>query len=43
VRINITQLVTVDGISQGPGSADEDTSDGFERGGWFVPYLDESS
>lgn len=42
MKISITQFVTLDGVSQGPGSADEDTSDGFKRGGWFVPYLDEA-
>lgn len=26
---------------QGPGSPDEDRSDGFSRGGWFVPYMDQ--
>jgi len=43
VRMNITQFVTRDGVSQGPGSADQDTSDDFERGGWLVPYLDARS
>lgn len=42
MRIAITQFVTLDGVSQGPGSADEDVSDGFERGGWFVPHLDDT-
>jgi dihydrofolate reductase len=40
VKIVVTQFVTLDGVSQGPGSAEEDPSDGFQRGGWFVPYLD---
>jgi dihydrofolate reductase len=42
MRIAITQFVTLDGVSQGPGSVDEDVTGGFRRGGWFVPYLDEA-
>jgi dihydrofolate reductase len=42
MKIVLTEFVTLDGVSQGPGSPDEDTSDGFTRGGWFVPYLDET-
>ena len=42
MKISVTQFVTLDGVSQGPGSAEEDVSGGFQRGGWFVPYLEET-
>jgi dihydrofolate reductase len=40
MKVALIEFVTLDGVSQGPGSADEDTTDGFARGGWLVPHID---
>lgn len=43
MKLILQQFVSLDGITQGPGAPDEDTTGGFDRGGWFVPYLDPTS
>jgi dihydrofolate reductase len=37
-RVVVINNLTLDGVMQAPGRPDEDTRDGFEHGGWAVPY-----
>ena len=41
-KVIVMNGVTLDGVMQGPGRPDEDTRDGFERGGWGIPRSDET-
>ncbi len=40
-RVIVINHITLDGVMQAPGRADEDTRDGFEHGGWSPPYGDD--
>ena len=42
MKLATVTMVTVDGVMQGLGGADEDRRGGFERGGWITPYSDEA-
>jgi dihydrofolate reductase len=40
-KIVVLNNLTLDGVMQAPGRPDEDTRDGFDRGGWAIAYDDE--
>jgi dihydrofolate reductase len=41
-RVIVMNQVTLDGVMQAPGRADEDTRGGFAHGGWGVPRSDDA-
>jgi dihydrofolate reductase len=41
-KVIVQEFLTLDGTAQAPGGADEDTSGGFQHGGWHMQYLDEA-
>jgi dihydrofolate reductase len=37
-KLIVSEFVSLDGVIQAPGGADEDTEGGFRHGGWTLPY-----
>jgi dihydrofolate reductase len=42
-KVIVNEWMSLDGVVQAPGAADEDTSGGFKHGGWHLRYFDELS
>jgi len=42
-KIIATAHLSLDGVMQGPGGAEEDTSDGFDLGGWIWQFSDDKA
>ena len=40
-KVIADEWMTLDGVIQAPGQANEDTAGGFEHGGWHVGYFDD--
>jgi len=42
-KVVVNEFMSLDGVVQAPGAADEDTSGGFAHGGWHLRYFDDVS
>ncbi|MFP3908072.1 MAG: dihydrofolate reductase family protein, partial [Acidimicrobiales bacterium] len=40
MQIIISEFISLDGVVQAPGGAEEDTDGGFAHGGWSMPFFD---
>ena len=40
MRIVLSDFMSLDGVVQAPGGREEDKEEGFEHGGWSMPYFD---
>jgi dihydrofolate reductase len=42
-KVIVNEWMSLDGVVQAPGAADEDTTGGFKHGGWHLRYFDDLS
>src|SRR5919204_1352369 len=40
-KLVVNEFLSLDGVAQAPGGADEDPSGGFAHGGWHMPYMED--
>ncbi len=40
MRVVVSEFMSLDGVVQAPGGPQEDTTGGFQRGGWSLPFFD---
>jgi dihydrofolate reductase len=40
-KVIVDEFMSLDGVMQAPGGEEEDTSGGFQHGGWSMQYIDE--
>ena len=40
-KIIVLSMISIDGVMQAPGAPGEDTSGGFQYGGWVAPHFDD--
>lgn len=43
MRLTVTSYMTLDGVMQSNGKPEPELDDGFQQGGWQVPYFDEDA
>jgi dihydrofolate reductase len=42
-KLIVNEFMSLDGVAQAPGGEDEDTSGGFQHGGWHMKYMDDET